>query len=397
MDIPCVLDDDPSVTRQHSLLDASGKFVCNHVFVQFRAVIAGSLADVVANVPIEVSLPIHKHEYKSVPSGVSPVAAPDVDRLAEASAIAELFVQADEREHEIEEASRLAAQMAGGVSEQAAIDELDDQFSFLDVDDTASTVSDHDLRSSTPKLPLSPERAAKDGGDDDDDESTSSSNEERDALFAQVDIGSRTRDVAPPLDPFCLCPNRGCAGMLWGHVRVTVRAVANLPGKNFLNRKSDPYVKVEIVDWQRGAKSGIKLRTAPAFNCLAAAYDETAVFVGGTAWHNHFSIRVLNDGFADRGFGMRIIGWPVIAALKARTVESAKLDKLPPIPVCDLDRQPTIQALESEGCWFALRGDKRTMKKRGAVCVRVERVHFKDAFTGKADVPLSQKPALEAD
>ena len=47
-----------SIVGQHSLIDVSGNFVLQHVFVQFRAVTIASLpgADVIANVPIEIAV-----------------------------------------------------------------------------------------------------------------------------------------------------------------------------------------------------------------------------------------------------------------------------------------------------------------------------------------------------
>jgi hypothetical protein len=110
-----------------------------------------------------------------------------------------------------------------------------------------------------------PRRRPTGGGDDSDDD------DDNDRFFATVNIEGRTRALeAPPTMPLLACPE--CRAHRWGAVRVVVRAIANLPSKNFLNHASDPYVKAELIDWLRGTRSGYWLKTQTLDDVLSGTF-----------------------------------------------------------------------------------------------------------------------------
>ena len=118
-------------------------------------------------------------EHPSVPSGIAPVPAPDVDRLADEDVVHKSMIEADKRNIQIDNAAKFATSLSVP-SSRASLDELDNQFDLLDFDDTASTVSDRDLHASTPKI-------------HDDDDSSSDDTLGPDELSVVVDTDNRIK------------------------------------------------------------------------------------------------------------------------------------------------------------------------------------------------------------
>jgi hypothetical protein len=341
-------------------------------FVRVRAHVSWA-ADILANLPLTVA---------PAPQVVAPPGAPPVyselvdvshdEASKKANTVHAEHVVADDTakvgEHVVVVASRVV--VPPPAADAAELD--DNDFEEVKPDTHATRVTDVDLRNSqAPKLDATATPTG--GGDDSDDD------DDNDRFFATVNIEGRTRALeAPPTMPLLACPE--CRAHRWGAVRVVVRAIANLPSKNFLNHASDPYVKAELIDWLRGTRSGYWLKTQTLDDVLSGTFEASGALVGGVAFNQYLRVSAHNsNSFVDRKFGQLIFDWATLAALTPMSEREA-LAPLPPIPSSEpvvgttAAALPTIRDLETVGVWFKLKGDRKSEKRGAAVCVLVQRV-----------------------
>jgi hypothetical protein len=374
-----------------------GNTVFSLFFVRVRAHVSWA-ADIIANLPVAISraAPVHP------PPGAPPQSIVDVSH--EAAAKSSYFDTVDASDKEVpfnnkhaEHLDKSAASAAAAATHASttAADELDDsEFVEFEADrNDQARVTDRQLRNSAaPAVPAAAAPTAAAADDDDD-----SSSDDDDHFYVKVDTANRPKQLqAPPCDPFLSCSD--APAFTWGCLRVVIRAVANLPSKNFLNKQSDPYVKAEVIDWLRGTRSGYAHRTATLDDVLSGTFESSGLLVGGVAFNQHLRVSAKNsNSFIDRKFGEFIIDWPTIAALKPMHEREA-LAPLPPLPPAPAGGKrvatgaaagalPSIAELETCGIWVPLRGDKKSEKRGAVVCVVVQRITAFDAPVAVGQMP----------
>lgn len=353
-------------------------------FVRVRAHVSWA-ADILVNLPLTVAPPpqvVAPAGEPAPPSYAELLDIPHVntDTSKKAESVHAEHVVAEPPSADVKITAHVVHGATTGAASTAPTEDLDaDDFVEVTPDSLDKRVTDHDLRSSqAPKIAdTSSTGVVKDSNDNDDDDDDDDNDNQR--FFAVLNLEGRTLALeAPQAPPLLSCPE--CRGFRWGALRVHVRAICNLPSKNFLNHASDPYVKVELIDWLRGTRSGYNIKTQTLDDVLSGQFNSDGLLVGGVAFNQYLRVSAHNsNSFVDRKFGQLIFDWATLAALTPMSMQESQAP-LPPIPSSEAVHGttaavlPTIRELETHGVWFKLKGDRKSEKRGAAVCVVVQRV-----------------------